>query len=63
MLATREFDQEMSHWQTADRPMAPRGMDTASNDLFKVKQLAIFLSKIIAERDRASRTKIENNGP
>ena len=38
-------------------------MDTDSHDLFKVKQPAIFLNKMIAERDRASRTKLENDGP
>ena len=42
--------------------MAPRGMDTDSHDLSKVKQSAIFLSKMIADRDWASRTKLENNG-
>ena len=47
MLSTREYDQEMSH--TADRPMAPWGMDTDSHDLFKVKQPVIFLSKMIAD--------------
>ena len=62
MLSTREYDQEMSQLQTTDQPMAPWGMDTDSHVLFKVKQPAIFLSKMIDERDRASRTKLENNG-
>ena len=38
-------------------------MDTDSHDLFKVKQPVIFLSKMIAERERASIIKLENNGP
>ena len=38
-------------------------MNTDSHDLFKVKQPAIFLSKMIAERNRAPRTNLENNGP
>ena len=38
-------------------------MGTDSYNLFKVKQPAIFLSKFIAQRDRASRIKLEKNGP
>ena len=49
--------------QTDNRPMTPSGMDTQSDDLFKVNQPAIFLSKMIAERERASIIKLENNGP
>ena len=52
----------MPQSQTADQPMASWGMDTDTHDLFKVKQPAIFLSKMIDERDRASKTKLENNG-
>ena len=51
------YDQEMSQSQTADRAMTPRGRDTDSHNTIKVKQPAIFLSKIIAEPERASKTK------
>ena len=37
-------------------------MDTDSHDLLQVKQPAIFLSKMIAEQERAPRTKLKNNG-
>ena len=59
MLSTRKYDQEMTQSQVADRPMAPRGIDTDCHDLFKVKQPTIFLSKMIAERERAPRIKLE----
>ena len=39
--------------------MAPWGMDTDRHALFKVKQPAIFLSKMIAERERVSITQSE----
>ena len=43
--------------------MAPWELNTDSHNLYKVKQPAIFFSTMIAERERASRTKLENNGP
>ena len=63
MLYTREYDQEMPQSQTVYRTMTAWGIDTHNHDLFKVKQPAIFLNKMIAEREKASKTKIENNGP